>query len=71
MKLLIKYFVNLQCYFARQLFKHKVKYGVNKGNREIKGKVLFNEGIVTVSSAEKCQFLLLTEFNGMADCLNF
>ena len=27
---LIKYIVNFQCYFARQLIKHKVKCGVNR-----------------------------------------
>lgn len=37
---LIKHIVNLQCYFARQLVKHKVKCGVNRVNGEIKGKVL-------------------------------
>lgn len=49
MKLLIKYIVNLQCYFARQLVKHKVKCGVNRVNGEIKDKVLFKGSIVKMS----------------------
>lgn len=50
MKLLIEY--NVQCYFARQLVKHKDKGGVNRVNGEIKNKVLFNDSIVKMSSFE-------------------
>lgn len=57
MKLIIEYIV--QCYFARQLVKHKDKGGVNRVNGEIKSKVLFNDSIVKMSSFE--DFYSLTD----------